>query len=149
MILTSASSLGLAILTPVFVSNQDWLDWMTAFTITFWIGIVSIPLTVLIIKDRHEETNADRTGTLEGSDRAETATVTERPSPKWNLSIYKEMIGKHGYRRDASDGYSSACSCRIRHVRFLPKPTCLIFHQAGAVLGSLSGGFFFDLTNSY
>lgn len=56
MIMTSANSLGLAVLTPVFVSNRDWLDWLTAFTFTLWIGIVSIPLTLLLIKDRAKET---------------------------------------------------------------------------------------------
>ncbi|WP_254450177.1 MFS transporter [Cohnella herbarum] len=272
MILTSASSLGLAILTPVFVSNRDWLDWMTAFTVTFWIGIVSIPLTILIIKDRHEETNADSVGSTgnsrnsegadwaddsdrmdstnssESTDRAEIATVTERPSSKWNLSIYKEMIGNrtvlfvifalftcgfsmgtvemhlmaiHQHAHVEPVMFASSLSLlglleltggllfafmldRIsrtlalsflylfRVIAFtalflhfdlspilfsvifgasylgavpggmlvageklgersigLQVGTLLIFHQAGAVLGSLSGGFFFDLTNSY
>ncbi|KOR76081.1 MFS transporter [Paenibacillus solani] len=52
MIMTSASSLGLAILTPLFVSNRDWLDWTTAFTITLWVTLLSIPLILLILKER-------------------------------------------------------------------------------------------------
>ncbi|XEC94188.1 MFS transporter [Paenibacillus tarimensis] len=52
MVLSSASSLGLAILTPLFISNGNWLDWTTAYTITLWIGVCSIPFTFWLIKDR-------------------------------------------------------------------------------------------------
>jgi MFS family permease len=51
MLMSSANALGLAVLTPVFVGYGDALDWLTAFTVTMWIGVISIPLTLLIVKD--------------------------------------------------------------------------------------------------
>ncbi|MWC31309.1 MFS transporter [Paenibacillus sp. MMS18-CY102] len=61
MILGSAGSLGLAILTPVFVSNKSWLNWTGAYWILFVIGVVFIPLTLLFVRERKqtaEETEA-------------------------------------------------------------------------------------------
>jgi MFS family permease len=82
MIMTSANSLGLAVLTPIFVSNDDWLDWMTAFSFTLWIGIMSIPLTLLFIKDRSDgETSTDKS-----------FPAKDRLKPKWNLSLYRAYV---------------------------------------------------------
>lgn len=54
MIISSASSIGLAILTPVFVRNESWLTWITAYKISISVGLIFIILIMVIIKDnRH------------------------------------------------------------------------------------------------
>ncbi|MCI1773040.1 MAG: MFS transporter [Paenibacillus lautus] len=239
MIMTSASSLGLAVLTPLFVSNRDWLDWTTAFTFTLWITLVSIPLTLLIMKERkREEHEADPSA-------AESPPTAGRPRI---LPIAKEMVTSrtvllvvfalftcgfsmgtvemhlmaiHRHHQISSVMFTSSLSIlglleltggllfaflldrmsrslalsflyvfrivafTVLYLHFSASPilfsvifgasylgaipggilvageamghrsvglqagTLLIFHQAGAVLGSFSGGFLYDLTNSY
>jgi MFS family permease len=51
VILGSAGSLGLAILTPIFVTNKAWLNWDTAYWILFTTGCIFIPLAILFIRD--------------------------------------------------------------------------------------------------
>jgi MFS family permease len=51
VILGSAGSLGLAILTPIFVTNKAWLSWDTAYWILFSTGCIFIPLAILFIRD--------------------------------------------------------------------------------------------------
>jgi len=51
VILGSAGSLGLAIITPIFVSNKSWLSWDTAYWILFATGCIFIPLALLFIRD--------------------------------------------------------------------------------------------------
>lgn len=51
-VLRSASPLGLAILSPIFVANKGWLTWNDAFLLTSVLGLlISIPLIQLVIKD--------------------------------------------------------------------------------------------------
>ncbi|MDB5052644.1 MAG: major facilitator superfamily 1 [Bacilli bacterium] len=50
MIVSSAGSLGLAVLTPVFVSNKSWLNWIVAYRFIFIIGCAFIVLSMLIIR---------------------------------------------------------------------------------------------------
>ncbi|NIK77797.1 MFS family permease [Paenibacillus castaneae] len=51
MIISSAGSIGLAALTPVFVRNESWLTWMTAYKISIAVGICFIMLTSFIVKN--------------------------------------------------------------------------------------------------
>jgi MFS family permease len=51
VILGSAGSLGLAIITPIFVTNKAWLSWDTAYWILFITGCIFIPLALLFIRD--------------------------------------------------------------------------------------------------
>ncbi|MFE0558836.1 MFS transporter [Paenibacillus sp. FSL W8-0187] len=239
MIMTSASSLGLAILTPLFVSNRDWLDWTTAFTITLWITLISIPLTFLIMKERqpgqHREKPAvsdsppstgrlpflsiaremvtNRTvllvvfalftcgfsmgtvemhlmaihrhdhvgsvmftsslsilGLLELAGGLLFALLLDRMSRSLALSflyafrilaftmlflhfsispIVFSVIFGASYLGAIPGGILVASEAMGNRSVGLQTGTLLIFHQAGAVLGSFSGGFLFDLTNSY
>ncbi|WP_127533162.1 MFS transporter [Paenibacillus kobensis] len=58
MIISSASSIGLAAITPIFVHNDSWLTWMTAYKISIAIGLSSILLLWLVMrenKDKFEE----------------------------------------------------------------------------------------------
>ena len=64
MILSSAGSIGLAAITPIFVHNDSWLTWMTAYKMTIVIGLSSILLLWLVMKE-----NKERTG--DGSQAAE------------------------------------------------------------------------------
>lgn len=239
MIMTSASSLGLAILTPLFVSNRDWLDWTTAFTITLWVTLLSIPLILLILKERHPDQPAAK------------PPVSESPSSPARLqllSIVREMVTNrtvllvvfalftcgfsmgtvemhlmaiHRHDQVGTAMFTSSLSIlgllelaggllfaflldrvsrslalsflylfrimafTMLFLHFSISPivfsvifgasylgaipggilvaseamgqrsvgrqtgTLLVFHQAGAVLGSFAGGFLFDLTNSY
>jgi MFS family permease len=51
VIIGSAGSLGLAILTPIFVTNKSWLSWDNAYWILFITGCIFIPLAILFIRD--------------------------------------------------------------------------------------------------
>ncbi|WP_134684162.1 MFS transporter [Brevibacillus migulae] len=55
-ILRSASPLGLALISPIFVANRDWLSWSDAFLLTSVLGLVlSLPLIQLVVKDPTSE----------------------------------------------------------------------------------------------
>jgi MFS family permease len=52
MIIGSSSSIGLAMLTPVFVRYDTFLTWMTAYKISITVGLVFIVLTLLLVRNR-------------------------------------------------------------------------------------------------
>lgn len=54
MIIGSAGSLGLAVLTPILVSNKSWLSWTTVYTVLFIISLAFIPLILLIVRANKE-----------------------------------------------------------------------------------------------
>ncbi|HZG15953.1 MAG TPA: MFS transporter [Candidatus Bathyarchaeia archaeon] len=55
-ILRSASPLGLALISPIFVANRDWLSWSDAFLLTSILGLLlSLPLIQLVVKDPSRE----------------------------------------------------------------------------------------------
>jgi MFS family permease len=60
VILGSAGSLGLAIITPLFVSNKSWLSWDTAYWILFTAGCIFIPLAILFIKNNKRNSNLEQ-----------------------------------------------------------------------------------------
>jgi MFS family permease len=89
LFITSANSLGLAVLTPIFVENRSWLDWMNAYTITLWIGVISIPFTLWLIRDQKE---GER-----GEERAEGRTEREEsaapvPEKISIIAMYAEYV---------------------------------------------------------
>lgn len=55
MIVSSASSIGLAAITPIFVHNDSWLTWMTAYKISIAIGLASILLLWLLLKENKDK----------------------------------------------------------------------------------------------
>lgn len=52
MILSSAGSLGLAVITPIFVMNDSWLTWRVAYKFSIGIGLVFVLLIMLIVRER-------------------------------------------------------------------------------------------------
>ncbi len=52
MIISSSSSIGLALLTPLFVGNESWLTWITAYRISMTVGLVFIIMILLIVRER-------------------------------------------------------------------------------------------------
>lgn len=81
-LLASASSVGLAIITPIFVS-EEWLTWKNAFMASFTLSVcVSLPVIWLGIKSSQQENTEkalpDRSIEVEGQD------ISPRvaPSPK-------------------------------------------------------------------
>jgi predicted MFS family arabinose efflux permease len=54
-ILGSASSLGLAVLTPILVSLKSWLDWTTVYTILFFVSCLFIPLVLWLVRSNNNE----------------------------------------------------------------------------------------------
>lgn len=78
MILGSAGSLGLAILTPVFVSNKSWLNWIGAYWILFFIGIVFIPLTLLFVHERKHNKDAGAAADAAREDEAISASFANK-----------------------------------------------------------------------
>jgi MFS family permease len=82
VILGSAGSLGLAIITPIFVSNKSWLNWDTAYWILFTAGCIFIPLAILFIKD-NKSTNRKEISVGE-------AVVNKEPVPRkiQRISLY-------------------------------------------------------------
>jgi predicted MFS family arabinose efflux permease len=76
VILGSAGSLGLAIITPIFVGNKSWLSWDTAYWILFTAGCIFIPLAILFIKD-------NKSTTLKGiQDEEALVKVNHDPTPR-------------------------------------------------------------------
>jgi MFS family permease len=65
MIASSASSLGLAILTPIFVYYQDWLNWMKLYWILLVIGWGSVFFITFFVRSNNydNETNAESSQT--------------------------------------------------------------------------------------
>jgi MFS family permease len=74
VILGSAGSLGLAIITPIFVSNKSWLSWDTAYWILFTAGCIFIPLAIVFIKD-NKSTNIKEIN-------AQEAMIKKEPAPR-------------------------------------------------------------------
>lgn len=89
-LLASASSVGLAIITPIFVS-MDWLTWKNAFVASFILGVcVTLPVIWLGIKSsqqKHtERAPSDRSIEVEGQDTSPRVTP---PSKKFiSLPIF-------------------------------------------------------------
>lgn len=52
MIISSSSSIGLALIPPLFVGNESWLTWMAAYRISMAIGIAFIILMILFVRER-------------------------------------------------------------------------------------------------
>lgn len=52
MIIGSAGSIGLAVLTPLFVINENWLTWRVAYKFSISFGMVFILLLILFIRER-------------------------------------------------------------------------------------------------
>jgi MFS family permease len=52
MIVGSASSIGLAFLTPLFVGNDKWLTWLIAYKISFASGLLLILLIIFLVKEK-------------------------------------------------------------------------------------------------
>lgn len=89
-LLASASSVGLAIITPIFVS-MDWLTWKNAFMASFTLGVcVTLPVIWLGIKSspqkNTERAPSDRSIEVEGQDTSPRVTP---PSKKFiSLPIF-------------------------------------------------------------
>ncbi|MEK4353910.1 MULTISPECIES: MFS transporter [unclassified Paenibacillus] len=89
-LLASASSVGLAIITPIFVS-MDWLTWKNAFMASFILGVcVTLPVIWLGIKSSQQKNTerapSDRSIEVEGQDTSPRVTP---PSKKFiSLPIF-------------------------------------------------------------
>ncbi|WHY19397.1 MFS transporter [Paenibacillus sp. G2S3] len=89
-LLASASSVGLAIITPIFVS-MDWLTWKNAFMASFILGVcVTLPVIWLGIKSLQQKNTerapSDRSIEVEGQDTSPRVTP---PSKKFiSLPIF-------------------------------------------------------------
>ncbi|MEK3750579.1 MFS transporter [Paenibacillus sp. FSL E2-8871] len=89
-LLASASSVGLAIITPIFVS-MDWLTWKNAFMASFILGVcVTLPVIWLGIKSSEQKNTerapSDRSIEVEGQDTSPRVTP---PSKKFiSLPIF-------------------------------------------------------------
>lgn len=89
-LLASASSVGLAIITPIFVS-MDWLTWKNAFMASFTLGVcVTLPVIWLGIKSSQQKNTerapSDRSIEVEGQDTSPRVTP---PSKKFiSLPIF-------------------------------------------------------------
>lgn len=89
-LLASASSVGLAIITPIFVS-MDWLTWKNAFMASFILGVcVTLPVIRLGIKSSQQKNTerapSDRSIEVEGQDTSPRVTP---PSKKFiSLPIF-------------------------------------------------------------
>ncbi|NOU96687.1 MFS transporter [Paenibacillus sp. LMG 31456] len=59
MIASSAGSLGLAVLTPLFVYFQDWLDWMKLYWILLVIGCGSILFILFFVRTNDSDDEAN------------------------------------------------------------------------------------------
>ncbi|MEK4292500.1 MFS transporter [Paenibacillus sp. FSL R5-0914] len=86
-LLASASSVGLAIITPIFVS-MDWLTWKNAFMASFILGVcVTLPVIWLGIKSSQQKNTerapSDRSIEVEGQDTSPRVT----PPSKKIISI--------------------------------------------------------------
>jgi MFS family permease len=60
VILGSAGSLGLAIITPIFVTNKAWLSWDSAYWILFITGCIFIPLALLFVRDNKSKAETEQ-----------------------------------------------------------------------------------------
>lgn len=79
-LLASSSSVGLAVITPIFVS-ASWLTWRDAFLASFVLGIlVTLPIIWLGIKGPQQ--NKEKTGQLEEAIEAGDTEKPLTPSPK-------------------------------------------------------------------
>jgi MFS family permease len=87
-ILGSASSLGLAVLTPILVSLKSWLQWTTVYTILFFISCLFIPLVLWLVRSNSGEVSELE---IKAARSLENETV---PSPATKLSTEKirEML---------------------------------------------------------
>jgi MFS family permease len=61
MIIGSAGSIGLAVLTPVFVRNESWITWMLAYKISIAVGLTFILLILFLVKERNKEAVVEAT----------------------------------------------------------------------------------------
>lgn len=90
MILSSAGSLGLAVLTPVFVLNESWLTWRIAYKISISIGLIFVLLIMLIVKERkslNQEVEA-----LDHSDHPKLGTHPDGQEPVANQARIRALF---------------------------------------------------------
>ncbi|QGQ94094.1 MFS transporter [Paenibacillus psychroresistens] len=87
VILGSAGSLGLAIITPIFVSNKTWLGWNNAYWILFTTGCIFIPLAILFIRD-----NISKPASIQADEiAAEKPIVPDKPALS-KLQAFKQYL---------------------------------------------------------
>lgn len=80
MMVGSSGSIGLAILTPVLVSNEAWLTWTIAYKLSITIGIMFIILTLILIKGRKKTSVVG----YDGEEVHETTSGKSETKPKVN-----------------------------------------------------------------
>jgi len=73
MIVGSASSIGLAVITPFFVMNDSWLGWSVAYRISMAVGVLFIIAIVFLVKENKR--------TEEPSQETETSGNEEQADP--------------------------------------------------------------------
>ncbi|MDB4868639.1 MAG: transporter, partial [Cohnella sp.] len=79
VVLGSAGSLGLAIITPIFVSNKTWLDWNNAYWIMFTMGCVFIPLAIVYVRDNRDTADikkAEKVSEIDGTSSSDKDNLT-------------------------------------------------------------------------
>ncbi|GFN32212.1 MFS transporter [Paenibacillus xylaniclasticus] len=59
MLIGGAASLGLAVLTPLFVRYKEWLNWVNLYWVLLAVNIVSVLFTILFIKENKQNFNED------------------------------------------------------------------------------------------
>lgn len=62
MLVGCAASLGMAVLTPIFVHFKEWLNWVNLYWMLLFVNIASVIFTILFIKENKEDTVTGETG---------------------------------------------------------------------------------------
>lgn len=100
MILSSAGSLGLAVLTPVFVMNDSWLTWKAAYRISIGIGLIFVLLILFVVRERKnhdaeapEAIEHDDLHEVEAEDRNGQQAVVNQPRIPALISNIKSHVG--------------------------------------------------------
>lgn len=100
MIISSSSSIGLAILTPVFVRNESWLTWMTAYKISITVGIFFIILTLFIIKDSKSKDKETIEASVQGEHQSTKDEALYPPHSSYQSKLKKSMKAFSSYLRN-------------------------------------------------
>ena len=105
MIIGSASSIGLAAITPIFVRNDSWLTWTIAYRISITIGLISLPLLWLVLKEnrsRERETAQEAAVSIDAEQRRHEEDRTEDSRAGGKAGWWKSAKTLSGYARNAT-----------------------------------------------